>query len=81
MERFRPIIMMTLAILMGQIPIAIGIDADGASRISLGLSIIGGLIVSQIITLYITQIIYICLEDFQGKVVDKIPFLARELRE
>jgi HAE1 family hydrophobic/amphiphilic exporter-1 len=81
MERFRPIIMTTLAALMGQIPIAIGIGADGTSRMLLGLSIIGGLIVSQIITLYITPVIYLYLEDFQEKVLDKIPFFARELKE
>jgi HAE1 family hydrophobic/amphiphilic exporter-1 len=81
MERFRPIIMTTLAALMGQIPIAIGIGADGAARMPLGLSIIGGLVVSQIITLYITPVIYLYLEDFQEKVLDKIPFFARELKE
>jgi HAE1 family hydrophobic/amphiphilic exporter-1 len=81
MERFRPIIMTTLAALMGQIPIAIGMGADGASRMPLGLSIIGGLVVSQIITLYITPVIYLYLEDFQEKILDKIPFFARELRE
>jgi HAE1 family hydrophobic/amphiphilic exporter-1 len=66
---------------MGQVPIAIGVGADGASRMSLGLSIIGGLVVSQIITLYITPVIYLYLEDFQEKVLDKIPFFARELGE
>lgn len=81
MERFRPIIMTTLAALMGQVPIALGLGADGASRISLGLSIIGGLVVSQIITLYITPVIYLYLEDFQEKVLDKISFFAREIKE
>ncbi len=53
-ERFRPIIMTTLAALMGALPIALGFGADGSSRRPLGLVIVGGLIVSQLITLYIT---------------------------
>src|SRR3954471_14905270 len=53
-ERFRPIIMTTLAALMGAVPLALGYGADGSSRRPLGLVIVGGLIVSQLITLYIT---------------------------
>jgi HAE1 family hydrophobic/amphiphilic exporter-1 len=81
MERFRPIIMTTLAALMGQIPLAAGWGADGASRRPLGLSVIGGLVISQVITLFILPIIYLYFEDFQEKVLDKIPFFAREVRE
>jgi hydrophobic/amphiphilic exporter-1 (mainly G- bacteria), HAE1 family len=51
-ERFRPIIMTTSAALMGAIPIALGLGADGASRRPLGWILVGGLIVSQLITLY-----------------------------
>ena len=47
-ERFRPIIMTTLAALMGALPIALGVGADGSSRRPLGLVIVGGLIVSQL---------------------------------
>src|SRR5439155_16889875 len=54
MDRFRPIIMTTLAAIMGAIPIALGYGADGESRRPLGLVIIGGLVVSQFITLYVT---------------------------
>src|SRR5205814_3053921 len=54
MDRFRPILMTTLAALMGAVPIALGWGADGSSRRPLGLVIVGGLIVSQFITLYIT---------------------------
>lgn len=73
-DRFRPIIMTTLAALMGALPIALGHGADGASRRPLGLVIVGGLIVSQFITLYITPAIYLYLEDFQERVLDRIPF-------
>jgi HAE1 family hydrophobic/amphiphilic exporter-1 len=74
-ERFRPIIMTTLAALMGALPIALGFGADGASRRPLGLVIVGGLIVSQFITLYITPVIYLALEWFQESVLDRVPFL------
>lgn len=73
-DRFRPIIMTTLAAVMGAVPIALGFGADGASRIPLGLVIIGGLLVSQFITLYLTPAIYLYLEDFQEKVLDRTGF-------
>jgi HAE1 family hydrophobic/amphiphilic exporter-1 len=74
-ERFRPITMTTLAALMGALPIAFGFGADGSSRRPLGLVIVGGLIVSQLITLYITPVIYLWLEWFQERVLDRVPFL------
>jgi HAE1 family hydrophobic/amphiphilic exporter-1 len=74
MNRFRPIIMTTLAALMGALPIALGFGADGASRRPLGLVIVGGLIVSQFITLYITPVLYLYLEQFQEKVLDRTSF-------
>jgi HAE1 family hydrophobic/amphiphilic exporter-1 len=74
-ERFRPIIMTTLAALMGALPLALGFGADGSSRRPLGLVIVGGLIISQLITLYITPVIYLALEWFQERVLDKVPFL------
>ena len=74
MDRFRPIIMTTLAAVMGAIPIALGFGADGAGRRPLGLVIIGGLIVSQFITLYVTPAIYLYLENFQENVLDRVPF-------
>ncbi len=73
-DRFRPIIMTTLAALMGAVPIALGLGADGASRRPLGLVIIGGLIVSQFITLFITPAIYLYLEDFQEHVLNRFSF-------
>jgi hydrophobic/amphiphilic exporter-1 (mainly G- bacteria), HAE1 family len=66
-ERFRPIIMTTLAALMGAIPIAVGFGADGASRQPLGLILVGGLVVSQLITLYVTPALYLYMEDLQEK--------------
>jgi len=74
MERFRPIMMTTLAALMGALPIALGFGADGASRRPLGLVVVGGLIVSQFITLYVTPAIYLSLEEFQEKVLDRTNF-------
>jgi len=65
MERFRPIIMTTLAALMGAVPIAVGYGADGESRMGLGITVVAGLIFSQVITLYITPVIYLYLEDVQ----------------
>jgi HAE1 family hydrophobic/amphiphilic exporter-1 len=74
-ERFRPILMTTLAALMGAVPLALGYGADGSSRRPLGMVIVGGLIVSQLITLYITPVIYLALEWFQERVLDRVPFL------
>ena len=74
MERFRPIMMTTLAALMGVAPIALGFGADGSSRRPLGLVVAGGLIVSQFITLYVTPAIYLYLEEFQEKVLDRTSF-------
>jgi HAE1 family hydrophobic/amphiphilic exporter-1 len=74
LDRFRPIIMTTVAAVIGALPIALGYGADGASRRPLGLAIVGGLVVSQFITLYITPVIYLYLEEFQEKVLDRVAF-------
>jgi HAE1 family hydrophobic/amphiphilic exporter-1 len=74
MDRFRPILMTTLAAVFGALPIALGFGADGASRRPLGLVIVGGLVLSQFITLFITPVIYLFLETFQEKVLDKTSF-------
>jgi len=54
----------------------LGWGADGASRRPLGLVIVGGLAVSQLITLYVTPVIYLYLEVFQERVLNRIPFFA-----
>jgi len=74
MDRFRPILMTTLAAVFGAVPIALGYGADGSSRQPLGLVVVGGLVVSQFITLYITPVIYLYLEEFQEKVLDRSSF-------
>jgi HAE1 family hydrophobic/amphiphilic exporter-1 len=77
--RFRPIMMTTMAALMGTLPIALGMGAGSEARRPLGLAVVGGLVVSQLLTLYITPVFYIYMERFVG-MFDRIPRRKKALK-
>jgi HAE1 family hydrophobic/amphiphilic exporter-1 len=79
LTRFRPIMMTTMAALMGAVPIAVGLGAGSESRQPLGLTVVGGLLVSQIVTLYITPVFYIYLDRLQTKLRGKKAAKAAEV--
>ncbi len=65
--RFRPIMMTTMAALMGTLPLALGLGAGSESRRPLGIAVVGGLIFSQILTLYLTPVYYTYMEDLRKR--------------
>ena len=77
--RFRPIMMTTMAGLLGTVPIALGLGSGGESRKTLGITVVGGLLFSQMITLYLTPVIYTYMAKFVN-VFRKAPAKAADAR-
>ena len=74
--RFRPIMMTTMAALVGTLPIALGLGAGAESRRPLGLAVVGGLLVSQLLTLYITPVYYVYIEGARQRLMRRRPSAA-----
>ena len=76
MVRFRPIMMTTMAALFGTLPIALGFGAGAEARRPLGLAVVGGLLFSQSLTLFVTPVVYTYMESFQGWLSRRLWFLS-----
>ena len=75
--RFRPIMMTTLAALMGTLPIALGLGASSELRQPLGVAVVGGLVVSQVLTLFVTPVIFLYMEQLRALVVGFVHWVLR----
>ncbi|GAB4227794.1 MAG: efflux RND transporter permease subunit [Chlamydiales bacterium] len=76
LTRFRPMMMTTFAAIMGALPIAIGIGASGAARRPLGLVIVGGLLLSQMLTLFLTPVVFLTIDRLKQRLKQKRPTLS-----
>jgi HAE1 family hydrophobic/amphiphilic exporter-1 len=76
--RFRPIMMTTMAAMLGAVPIAVGYGAGGEARQPLGLVVVGGLLFSQLVTLYLTPVVFIYMEQFQSWVKNRRSAVASQ---
>ena len=79
--RFRPIMMTSLAAIFGALPIALGAGAGAELRQPLGVSVVGGLLVSQLLTLYITPVIYLYLDRIDRALKRRLDPTLEEVRE
>jgi len=79
--RFRPIMMTTMAALFGTLPIALGFGAGAEARRPLGLAVVGGLLLSQSLTLFITPVVFVYMDGLQHWLARKLPFLVRGEQE
>src|SRR5205823_6205835 len=79
--RFRPIMMTTMAALMGTLPIALGFGAGAESRRPLGLAVVGGLLFSQTLTLFVTPVFYLYMDKLRGKSSGDAPRDAKTIED
>jgi len=79
--RFRPIMMTTAAALLGAVPLAFGRGTGSELRRPLGIAIVGGLIVSQMLTLYTTPVVYLYLDRLQAWLLSILPWRRKQLEK